>query len=143
MRIQHTAGLHALGGRIETASRKLQHRLNLLPSHIVLLDDLFYARAQFKILKYRGDGHASTTKICELHGYRGCDTDSREVAYEKIYELGSTGVEHIARQLRDGQWTSKIGEWEDIRHETARALEGVEYGEVAKFMKRHRKDWLE
>jgi hypothetical protein len=42
---------------------------------------------------------------------------------------------HAARQLASGQWTSKLGQAEDIEHEL-RALEGEIYGVVALILKR-------
>src|SRR6185437_13377590 len=36
---------------------------------------------------------------------------------------------HVARQLPNGKWTSKLGEWEDIEHNTPEALAGKSYGE--------------
>jgi hypothetical protein len=45
-------------------------------------------------------------------------------------------VIHAARQLPDGRWTSKLGEWEDIEHDDLAALEGGDYGRVAAVMKR-------
>lgn len=51
---------------------------------------------------------------------------------------------HAARQLPSGAWTSKLGEWEDIEHDTLEALEGSEgrgeaYGRVALILKRERR----
>lgn len=49
----------------------------------------------------------------------------------------------MARQLSDGTWTSKCGDWEDIRHLTLDALEtggpyplDAAYGSPVGFMKR-------
>jgi hypothetical protein len=33
-------------------------------------------------------------------------------------------------------WTSKLGDWEDIEHDTWQSLEGGFYGHVAVFMRR-------
>lgn len=44
---------------------------------------------------------------------------------------------HVARQLTDGKWTSKLGQLEDIVHSTVDAIAGSDYGEVIQFMKRH------
>ncbi len=48
---------------------------------------------------------------------------------------------HAARQLEDGGWTSKLGEAEDIRHETLQDMEGGDgvhsgYGTVATILRR-------
>lgn len=42
---------------------------------------------------------------------------------------------HVARQLPNGLWTSKLGPREDIEHELA-GLEGAEYGRVAVLLAR-------
>jgi hypothetical protein len=81
-------------------------------------------------------------------GYRVCKDGELEPGYEKvalyIKENGQYG--HAARQQADGSWVSKLGDWEDIRHTTAEAVETTEepvgrpkYGKVAKYMKRKRK----
>lgn len=36
---------------------------------------------------------------------------------------------HVARQLHSGKWTSKLGDWEDIEHDTPEILLGKSYGE--------------
>jgi hypothetical protein len=45
---------------------------------------------------------------------------------------------HIARQLPNGRWTSKLGRWEDIEHDefdlTGNGLD--EYGDIAQYFKR-------
>ena len=43
---------------------------------------------------------------------------------------------HVALQLPTGRWTSKLGGLEDIEHDTLKALEGIDYGEPVRFMKR-------
>ena len=43
---------------------------------------------------------------------------------------------HAARQLPSGEWTSKLGYWEDIRHESPSCLESGDYGRVAKVLQR-------
>ncbi len=66
--------------------------------------------------------------------------------FEKIaIYVDTDGVPtHAARQLPDGSWTSKLGDWEDIQHQTLEALETgndkahqeLGYGKVAKIMRR-------
>lgn len=77
-------------------------------------------------------------------GYRVCDNSRFEFGYEKValFALGQE-PKHMARQLRDGTWTSKCGEWEDITHFTLDAVESYgpdpvfgEYGRPVLFMKR-------
>lgn len=43
---------------------------------------------------------------------------------------------HIARQLPDGKWTSKLGEWEDITHNSLEVLAGGFYGVPIVLMER-------
>jgi hypothetical protein len=73
-----------------------------------------------------------------------CDSSEREKGYEKValYEIHpETGVEHAARQLRSGEWTSKLGEWEDIKHKTPHSVECDDYGNVVQVLKRRREEW--
>jgi hypothetical protein len=66
-----------------------------------------------------------------------------EAGIEKIalYVDGDGVPTHAARQLADGTWTSKLGEWEDIQHKTLKAMEdggalGLGYGKVAVILRR-------
>lgn len=81
-------------------------------------------------------------------GYAVCGQQSRtlEEGFERIaiYADAEGIPTHAARQLPDGGWTSKLGEWEDIRHETLEAVEAAEgvglgYGTVVLIMKRQRR----
>lgn len=69
-------------------------------------------------------------------GFETCSSSAAGEAWEKIAILakGETAV-HVARQLPNGKWTSKIGKWEDIEHDLL-ALEGERYGEVTQIMRR-------
>ena len=70
-------------------------------------------------------------------GYEPCTDGVLEDGFEKvaIYQSPS-GVQHMARQLASGLWTSKLGELEDIEHETPAELEGDIYGIVVQYMRR-------
>ena len=48
---------------------------------------------------------------------------------------------HMARQLSSGKWTSKLGKWEDIEHDTVDSLTGDDpaYGRIAVFFQRERR----
>lgn len=60
-----------------------------------------------------------------------------EPGFEKVALFADGGLPlHVARQLRDGRWTSKLGGLADINHEALRCLEGGEYGYVVKLFKR-------
>jgi len=77
-------------------------------------------------------------------GYRVCDNSHVERWFEKValYELNGE-PKHMARQLRDGTWTSKCGGAEDITHFTLDALEShgphplkAEYGRPEVYLRR-------
>ena len=74
-------------------------------------------------------------------GYEPCDTFVLEDGFEKvlIYSNREGRPTHIARQLSNGCWTSKLGREWDIEHRTFTGLEGVEYGSAMKALKRPRK----
>lgn len=85
-----------------------------------------------------GGDIAAIVSAFEKIGYVECDFDvALEAGYEKvaIYEKNKRW-QHAARQREDGRWTSKIGDLEDIIHNTPFALAGDEYGEVVCFLKR-------
>jgi hypothetical protein len=72
-------------------------------------------------------------------GYVSCVGGDLELGYEKvaIYTFNNQ-VKHMARQLSNGRWSSKLGEYENIEHElddlTSNHSDG--YGEVTAFMRR-------
>ena len=70
-------------------------------------------------------------------GFELCPDASTEQGHEKIaiYGLARGRFSHVARG-EDGQWTSKLGAWEDIEHDTLESLESAFYGTVVTFMKR-------
>jgi hypothetical protein len=71
-------------------------------------------------------------------GYKLCDDASFEPGYEKVaIYVGKDGlVKHMARQLPTGTWTSKLGDLEDIEHETLEMVAGEAYGIPKAFLKR-------
>ena len=73
-------------------------------------------------------------------GYEPCADGKLEEGFEKVavYQL-PTGVQHMARQLQTGRWTSKLGQLQDIEHDTPTELEGEEYGTVVQYMRREAK----
>jgi hypothetical protein len=80
-------------------------------------------------------------KAFETLNYVVCDSGSLEAGYAKIAIYEKSGAPtHAAKQLADGRWTSKLGEWEDIEHSTVEAVQtsgGIgNYGEVAVYMKK-------
>ncbi len=74
----------------------------------------------------------------QLMGYEPCEDPAYEAGYEKValYVDASGEPTHMARQLPNGGWTSKLGESHDIRHETLHGLEGEAYGHITLILKR-------
>ena len=72
------------------------------------------------------------------NGYTRTDNASPELWVEKIaiFRDAYGNFMHVARQLADGNWTSKLGIHEDIRHSKLAALEDNDYGYVGVIMKR-------
>jgi len=71
-------------------------------------------------------------------GYAACDGGDLEPGHERlaIYADETGTPTHMARQLPSGEWTSKLGELEDIRHVTLEQLSGSDYGRVVQFLRR-------
>ena len=75
--------------------------------------------------------------LFEMLGYAVCDSDAREPGYDKVALYALEGQwQHAARQLEDGQWTSKLGPFEDITHPSPQDLTGEVYGRVHCIMRR-------
>jgi hypothetical protein len=70
------------------------------------------------------------------------ENDLFEDGFEKIafYVDDDKSVTHGARQLENGEWTSKLGSDHDISHKTLQCLEGGEYGTVGMILKRKMKN---
>lgn len=86
----------------------------------------------------------SFVKAFRWLGYRVCDNSRLEFGFEKValYVIDKE-PKHMARQLKDGTWSSKCGGEEDITHFTLDALESygpyphyAEYGSPELYMKR-------
>jgi len=73
-------------------------------------------------------------------GYTQCSSFDFEPGYDKvaIYLDAAGRPSHMARQLPDGMWTSKLGPLWDIAHKTLQGLEGTHpaYGTLAIPLKR-------
>lgn len=71
-------------------------------------------------------------------GFADSDTADLEAGFEKvaIFTDNHGDVTHAARLKPDGKWTSKLGDWEDIDHDSLAAVEGVFYGKAVCYMKR-------
>jgi hypothetical protein len=91
----------------------------------------------------RVESISSFVKAFRWLGYRICKNSRLEFAFEKValYTINKE-PKHMARQLRDGTWTSKCGGLEDITHFTLDAVESygpfpyAEYGSPELYMKR-------
>lgn len=70
-------------------------------------------------------------------GYSECPDAGFERGFLKvaIYADSAGKPTHAARQLKNGQWTSKCGDLEDIEH-TLDAFERSSYGSPVAFLKR-------
>jgi hypothetical protein len=74
-------------------------------------------------------------------GYVPCDSAQLEPGFQKVAIYTKPNGEldgeptHVARQLPNGRWTSKLGSLEDIEHELD-GLRGFYYGAVAQILKR-------
>ncbi|MEC4986739.1 MAG: hypothetical protein SAJ37_21125 [Oscillatoria sp. PMC 1068.18] len=70
-------------------------------------------------------------------GYEICENSALEIGFQKIaIYVSQEKPTHVARQLNNGKWTSKLGSNEDIQHDTIEGLTGERYGQVACVMKR-------
>ena len=70
-------------------------------------------------------------------GFSLCEDDVLEPGFEKIVLYAFIGqFTHVARQLDDGRWTSKLGNREVITHPSPENLSGGLYGNVHCIMRR-------
>lgn len=85
----------------------------------------------------RGRGIESFVDALKTVGYIECVKADIEDGFEKIAIFEKYGkFTHVARQLRNGKWTSKLGEDEDIQHNKLDSVGGGDYGKPVKFMRR-------
>lgn len=79
-------------------------------------------------------------KVFEARGYSKCADETLEEGYEKIaiYRAPDGGFAHVAHQLENGKWTSKLGPDEDVEHLTPHSLESASYGFVEVILRRKR-----
>ena len=84
------------------------------------------------------DTLAAFIRCFEILGYEVCDSYDLEQEYEKVVIYTKDGSPtHAARQLPNGEWSSKLGPDADISHEIS-ALDGPCYGSVEVVMRRRR-----
>lgn len=83
-------------------------------------------------------------KAFEIFGYRVCNSIAHEEGFEKVAIYTDTYGKptHAARQLSSGNWTSKLGQLEDIEHSKLDDITVLQYGSVGIIMKRLKKPIL-
>lgn len=64
-------------------------------------------------------------------GYERCENATLESGFKKIalYVDNSEQVTHAARQLANGDWTSKLGKLYDIKHPFVEVWYDIAYGD--------------
>lgn len=80
----------------------------------------------------------SFIKAFKTLGFVVCDNGDLEEQFVKIalYVNGGGVPTHMARQLRNGRWTSKIGRSNDISHQDPYVIADGCYGTVNCFLKK-------
>lgn len=76
-------------------------------------------------------------------GFLPCNDGSLEPGIEKLAlyarKVGEILIPtHAALQLEDGEWTSKLGPFEDIVHKTVKDVSGPVYGDAEIYLARKR-----
>ncbi|MGH9690447.1 MAG: DUF7689 domain-containing protein [Candidatus Acidiferrales bacterium] len=73
-------------------------------------------------------------------GYQICNSGGLEAGVEKIaiYAAFDGSPTHAALQLENGNWTSKLGDFEDIEHYNLECLDGFLYGRPVVYLSRPR-----
>lgn len=85
----------------------------------------------------RDDTVEGFVALYQTFGFEECEDGTLSPGFEKIAIYGVRGAfSHVARQLPSGDWTSKLGELEDIEHRTLEGLVNTEYGRPVRFMRR-------
>lgn len=86
---------------------------------------------------HREENVEAFVQVFIVLGYAPCDGYELEPGFEKIaiFVDSSGAPTHMARQLSDGRWTSKLGRLEDIEHTLDGLINSV-YGSVAQVLRR-------
>jgi len=86
----------------------------------------------------REESIASFVDAFSTLGYEEARSGDLEQDQEKVaLFVSNDGIPtHMARQLPDGSWTSKLGRLEDIVHVDAAGVAGSDYGQIAIFLRR-------
>lgn len=94
----------------------------------------------------RDDALRTVQLMFERLGFAICDGDAVEAEFEKIALYGIDEMfTHVARQLPNGRWTSKLGTDVDIEHDLQDVIRrrspsaSYRYGEIVGYMRRSRR----
>ena len=81
---------------------------------------------------------ASFRAVFAALGYSECASPELEPGFEKVAIFAKDDFPtHAARQLENGSWTSKLGDWQDIEHQFLDGVSGpFMYGEVVLLLRR-------
>ena len=83
------------------------------------------------------DTVAGWIRIFELSGYETSEGFDLEDGFERVAIFADrNGPTHVARQMDNGEWTSKLRKGNDTEHRTAHALEGDIYGTIIQVIRR-------
>jgi hypothetical protein len=100
-------------------------------------EDLQYYWPNDAPRNYAVDAYVAAFKS---HGFEVCQDASLEQGLEKVAIFTLQGeYKHVARQLPNGNWTSKMGRAEDIEHVDLMAVSGPSYGSSSVYMARKSK----
>lgn len=70
-------------------------------------------------------------------GYEQCNNSEAESGYQKVALYEDQGMaQHVALQMPNGRWRSKMGQGPVIEHDSPESLSGGMYGAVHYFMRR-------
>ena len=81
---------------------------------------------------------ASYVALLDQAGYTACQGAEVEAGFEKValYRRQDGDFGHMARQLPDGRWTSKMGPAVDVRHDTVLDVQSLVYGVLFGYYRR-------
>lgn len=90
-----------------------------------------------------GDHWHTYAELFLSRGFEPCDTSEHEPGFEKVAIYGiEEEFTHVARQLSETLWTSKLGALQDIEHPSPTALEDAIYGTVQLVLRRPVRDQI-
>ena len=86
---------------------------------------------------------AAFVEAYRTKGYEVCADGALESGIEKVALYATVmgpiqSPTHAALQLQNGKWSSKLGDFEDIEHDTPEVLHSPLYGVAIIFMSRRR-----